>query len=310
MGKMMGREKKIRFFLNRRPPLHISRLIEKSTDLFETTSDFIELSACGILGFKKIGLSQRIKSTVSKSTLMKNQLATTTVLLALAAHAHAAATVAYSATASPSLSPDGSGSTNVWNTSILGSNAGFFLGDSGSNGDGNGAGAGTSAWAMFANNNDQAFSNHTFVGGALTNGQTVGLNFDNGFFDSTKSAGIQLRSGSTVLFSLYFRGGQSFYEYLDAGGTDIDTTRGFSDDGAAFSFTLNSATTYSASYGSANWSGTITSSAVDNIQVFNNSAGSGSTRDVYFNNLTVVPEPASAALGLIGSVLLLRRRRN
>ena len=39
------------------------------------------------------------------------------------------------------------------------------------------------------------------------------------------------------------------------------------------------------------------------------SSDPGSTRDVYFNDLTVVPEPASATLGLIGTVLLLRRRR-
>ncbi len=40
-----------------------------------------------------------------------------------------------------------------------------------------------------------------------------------------------------------------------------------------------------------------------------NSAGSGSTRDVYFNNLTVVPESISEALGLLGALLLLRRRK-
>jgi hypothetical protein len=240
---------------------------------------------------------------------LKNHLVTTFAVFALATHANAAATASYSATAAPNSNPDGTGSTDVWSTSTIGVNAGFFLGNSGSNGDGSGAGAGTSAWAMYANSNDQAFSTHTFAGGALVAGQTVGIDFDNGYFDTSKSAGIQIRSGATVLFSLYFRGGQSFYEYLDLGGTDIDTTKGFSDDGAAFSFTLNSATTYSASYGSASWTGTITNSAVDNIQIFNNSAGGGSTRDVYFNNLTVVPEPASAVLGLIGSVLLIRRRR-
>lgn len=240
---------------------------------------------------------------------LKKQLVSGLVLLSLIAPAYSASTVSYSATDSPSASPDGTGAINVWTTSTLGPNAGFFQGNSGSNGDGNGAGAGASAWAMFANSNDQAFAAHTFAGGALSLGQTVGLNFDNGFFDSTKSAGIQLRNGNTVLFSLYFRGGQAFYEYLDSGVTDADTTRGFSDDGAAFSFTLNTATTYSASYGAANWTGTIANAAVDNIQVYNNSAGSGATRDVYFNNLSVIPEPASAMLGLVGSVLLLRRRR-
>jgi hypothetical protein len=239
---------------------------------------------------------------------MRNLLAI--LSLATIGTSYGAATVSYSATAAPNSNPDGTGSVDVWTTTTIGGNAGFFQGDSGLNGDGTGAGAGTTAWAMYANSGDQAFAAHTFVGGALAIGQTVGLNFDNGYVDDTKSTGIQIRNGTSVLFALYFKGGQSFYQYLDAGGTDINTTKGFSDDGAAFSFTLNSATTYSATYGSASWSGTIANSPVDGIQVYNNSAGSGSAPNVYFNDLTVIPEPTAAALGLLGSVLLLRRRRN
>lgn len=229
-------------------------------------------------------------------------------MLGLAA-SHGAATVSYVASNAPNASPDANSNTvNVWTTTTSGS-AGFFSGNSSSNGDGNGGGAGNPAWAMWANSSGQAFAQYDFESSALSVAQTVGLNFDNGYINGGSSTGIQLRSGGTVLFSLYFRGGQSFYEYLDAGGTDVDTTRGFSDDGASFSFTLNSATTYSASYGSASWTGTIANSAVDNIRVFNNNAGSGGQFDVYFNNLTVVPEPGAAALGLVGTALLLRRRR-
>ena len=136
----------------------------------------------------------------------KTHLVAGFLLLGIVSHAHAAATVSYSATAKPDDNPDGTGAVDVWSTSVIGTNAGFFLGNSAGNGDGNGAGAGTSAWAMYANSNDQAFSTHTFAGGALTIDQTVGLNFDNGYFDDTKSAGIQIRNGSTVLFALYFRG--------------------------------------------------------------------------------------------------------
>jgi hypothetical protein len=39
------------------------------------------------------------------------------------------------------------------------------------------------------------------------------------------------------------------------------------------------------------------------------SADSGSGRDGFVDNILVVPEPASAVLGLLGTVLLLRRRR-
>lgn len=225
------------------------------------------------------------------------------------AASHGAATVNYVASNSPSASPDANTNTvNVWTTTSSGS-AGFFSGNSGGNGDGNGAGAGNPAWAMWANGGGQSFAQYDFQSSALAVSQTLGLNFDNGYINNGSSVGIQLRSGTTLVFSLYFRGGQSFYEYLDAGGSDIDTTRGFSDDGAAFSFTLNSATTYSASYGAASWSGTIANTAIDNIRVFNNNAGSGGQFDVYFNNLTVVPEPGAAALGLVGTALLLRRRR-
>ncbi len=230
----------------------------------------------------------------------------------MAACANAAATVSYSASADPGANPDATGGFNVWAVTLSpGGTRGSFLGNSGTNGDGNGAGAGTSAWALFASGGGQSFANHTFGGGALNVAQTVGLNFDSGYIDSGsgQSAGIQLRNGSTVLFSLYFRGGQSVHEYLDAGGSDIDTTKGFTDDGGAFSFTLNSATSYSASYAGASWTGTLSGAAIDNIQVFNNNAGAGGAANVFFNGLTVVPEPSSAFLGLFGSLLLLRRRR-
>lgn len=231
------------------------------------------------------------------------------LFLAMSACVNAATLVSYSATDGPGADPDGTGSVNVWQTSIIGLEAGSFLGNSGSNGDGSGAGAGTSAWALYAHSGSQSFASHTFAGGSLGASQTVGLDFDNGYLDAPNAAGIQLRNGATVLFSLYFRGGQSVYEYLDAGGFDIDTSRGFSDDGAAFSFTLNSSTTYSASYGAASWTGTLSGASIDNIQVFNNNAGSADPNNVFFNNLSVIPEPSSAALGLIGAVLLLRRRR-
>ena len=60
---------------------------------------------------------------------------------------------------------------------------------------------------------------------------------------------------------------------------------------APFVITLNSATTYSASYNGTPWSGTY-SGTIDGIRVFNDRAGDGS--DVFFNNLAIVPEPSCA----------------
>ena len=48
------------------------------------------------------------------------------LLLGVVADVHSAATVTYSATAKPDDNPDGTGTVNVWTTSIIGTNAGFF----------------------------------------------------------------------------------------------------------------------------------------------------------------------------------------
>ena len=52
------------------------------------------------------------------------------------------------------------------------------------------------------------------------------------------------------------------------------------------------------------WSGISTNGVDAATTIFNNRSGAN-----YNATLTIIPEPASAALGLIGSLLLLRRRR-
>lgn len=239
---------------------------------------------------------------------MRKNLLSLILSIAALSSANAATNITYSASASPDANPDGnSGSVNVWTTSNTGV-SGFFLGNSANNAGGSAAGAGTSAWAVYAQSLSNAFATHTFSGGALAVGQTVSLDFDNGWLVDFAVVGIKLRNGSTDLMTFSFTGGQSNYARTDAGGT-ASTTEGFTGNGGTFSFTLNSATSYSSSFRSASWSGSISNLAVDNIQVFNIGAGTGANHDVFFNNLTVVPEPSSAALGLIGTLALLRRRR-
>ena len=235
-------------------------------------------------------------------------------ILVVANSAFGATNVLYTASSGPAANPDAnSNSVNVWTTSTdasNGSEGGFFQGDSAGNG--GLAGAGSSAWATYANSNKQTFSSHVFAGGALNVGQTVSMQFDNGDIDTGKSTGIQLFNGNTLLFQLYFRGGESFYEFYDnlsSGTFDQDTVAGFSKDGGTFSFKLDTATTYSATWRNASWSGTIQNLGIDSIQVYNNSAGGGSGKDVYFNNLQVVPEPSAALIAGLGSLALLRRRR-
>jgi len=218
---------------------------------------------------------------------LRNLIAVATICAS--SGAFAATNVSYTASSAPSANPDANaGSVNVWTTTAT-------------TGDGNQAGG------------QETFSSHTFAGGALNVGQTVSLQFDNGDIATDKSTGIQLYNGATLLFQLYVRGGQTIYEFYDnlGGGTfDQDTTAGFSKDGGTFSFTLNSSTGYSATWGNATpWTGSIQNLSIDRIQVYNNSAGSGGGNDVYFNNLTVVPEPSAALLGGLGALALLRRRR-
>lgn len=109
---------------------------------------------------------------------------------------------------------------------------------------------------------------------------------------------------------------------LNDGGVDFSSGAvGYSDD-TVYDFTFTSvigSTNYSwtvsqrgggtASGTDFNYSGVGTTlSNVSGIAFFW-SADSGSGRDGFVDNIVVVPEPASAALGLIGTALLLRRRR-
>ncbi len=75
-------------------------------------------------------------------------------------------------------------------------------------------------------------------------------------------------------------------------------------------FTITGGNTYSATAGTASWTGTFTGSLAG-IEVFNDAAGNGS--DVGFDNLaiTAVPEPSPVSLLASGGVALLgyRQRR-
>ena len=123
---------------------------------------------------------------------------------------------------------------------------------------------------------------------------------------------MSLTSGGTPVVTVKFIGGDldGVYRYDDAGGTNQSTGQAFLTPNtvlAPFVVTLDSATTYSASYNGTPWSGTY-SGSIDGIRVFNDRAGDGS--DVYFNNLSVaVPEPSCIALAMLAGLCLVTRRR-
>lgn len=241
------------------------------------------------------------------------------ILMLAASLSQGATVISYTATSDPAGSPDGtitaggSGTANVWATSTTGS-GGSFSGNSGGNGDGNGAGAGNPAWGIWSNTGGQSNAVHSFAGGALSVGQDIGLDFDNGFLDAGATVGVSLRNAANDnLFEFFFTGGNASYSKNDSGGFSL-TGKTFTDDGFKFSFRLGAGNTYVGSLGATALSGSLISNAdqaISNIRVFTVGNGSGgAARDMFFNNLTITPEPSRAMFLMLGlGCLVVRRRR-
>lgn len=190
------------------------------------------------------------------------------------------------------------------------SQAGSFQGDSGGNGDGAGAGAGNPAWGFYANSGQSSAGVWNLAGGSLTVGQELGIDFDNGFINNGSQVGIEFRNGSSVGLSIFFTGGASFYQVFRNGGV-VNSTEGFTDNGFTVRVESTGTATYALNFGSFSQTGTFGNgvTAIDNIRVFNSNAGGSGAFNVFANNITVVPEPASALLGSLGILALLRRRK-
>lgn len=202
--------------------------------------------------------------------------------------------------------------TDGWSLTSTGTSAqaGSFQGNSGGNGDGAGAGAGNPAWGFYANSGQSSSGVWSLVGGSLTVGQEVGIDFDNGFINNGSQVGIEFRNGTTVGLSIFFDGGDSFYEVFRNGGV-VNSSVGFTDNGFNIQVESTGTSTYALSFGAFSQTGTFGNgvSAIDNIRVYNNNAGGGGQFNLFANNITVVPEPSAALLGGLGALALLRRRR-
>ncbi|MES2598439.1 MAG: hypothetical protein V4662_24100 [Verrucomicrobiota bacterium] len=243
------------------------------------------------------------------------------ILVLAASLSQGATIISYTATADPAGSPDGtitsggSGTANVWSTSTTGT-AGSFSADSASNGDNSnvgGTGAGNPAWALWSNTGGESNAVHTLAGGALSVGQGIDLDFDNGFVNSGGTVGVSLQNAAGQnLFEFFFTGGNPNYRRNDFGGV-VDTTTGFTDNGLDFSFALNSATGYTASLAGTAFSGSLisqTDQAIARVRVFNSSnQGNNGDNDLFFNNLAVSPEPSRLLFLALGLTLMGGRRR-
>ncbi|MGJ8697056.1 MAG: PEP-CTERM sorting domain-containing protein [Verrucomicrobiaceae bacterium] len=212
------------------------------------------------------------------------------------------------------LSATGSPSTQGWTittTSGDGGQNGEFSGNSASNAGGaSGAGAGNPAWALYANSGQTASATYALAGGALSVGQALGIDFDNGYIETGGSAGIEFLNGTTQALLVSYSNGDASYRYADSSGSTLSGI-GWTGDGFNVKVTMTASGTYSLDMAGSNFTGTLANTlpSFDTIRVYNNNAGGGGDRDVYFNNLQVVPEPSSALLGGIALLGLLGRRR-
>lgn len=208
-------------------------------------------------------------------------------------------------------SVDASSGFGIFNTSGgSGGSSGTFTGASD---------IGNPSWGFYANNGETSQALYDFAGGALTVGQTVSFQIDNGNIQPGGTVGIGLQNigSGQNRFETYFSGGQSNYSRLDSAGVS-STGVGFTSSGLTFAFTLTGADTYSIDItpigsSTTTLTGTLggnAGSGVDRLRFFNFNAGAGGGSDAFLNNIEIVPEPSSAALfGLAGIALALRRRK-
>lgn len=246
----------------------------------------------------------------------------------VASVANASMLASYSASDSPGSAPDGNGDTDVWTvTGFGGADRSFYQGDSY---DGN-----VGMWAIWDRDAsvDGGFSEtqatHTYAGGALTVGQSVSIDYTYANIASGERVGIRLLDGITTEAEFSFLGGGDYWSHTDtasAGYTDT-SMRWNGGDIIQVAFTLTGANSYSMSITAGSnpgfaqggdnnpnpgaflesWSGTFTGSSIDGIQVFT-AGGDGS--DQRFDNLSVIPEPATISLvGAFGLGALFLRRR-
>ncbi|MEO0530432.1 MAG: hypothetical protein AAF266_07605 [Planctomycetota bacterium] len=222
---------------------------------------------------------------------------------------------------SPDANEVGGGTVDIWAFDSGGAgpaNAGSFIGDSGANAAGSGAGAGNPAWALYANSGATSTASANLAGlmgrSLAQAGDSISLNFDNGFIDNTRSVGVQfVDSNGVVTSQLSFTGGDAEYQLSDVSTTA--TGVGFTGDGFNIALTLTSGNgEYTIDFAGTTLASRLLSGSVKDIasiEVFNASAGGGSERDIYFNNLTVTAVPeVSAALAmpmLFGLLAGLRR---
>jgi 1,4-alpha-glucan branching enzyme len=196
-----------------------------------------------------------------------------------------------------------------------GSNVFFYIGSSTLNDNSSAPSNGSNdintagvAWGITALDGVLANARRPFTN-ALASGQSFQIDMDNGYINTGGSVGISLEnSSSNAVWQYYFQGGASSYT-INAGSTNGSAMPNFTVDGMHITFTLTSASTYSATVltytpGGGPGAGTTYTytgsllnpsggQSITSVRLWNYQAGSGTNYNAYFNNLSISGGAAS-----------------
>lgn len=204
-----------------------------------------------------------------------------------------------------------------WTLTNNGVNSGRFIGSSITVG-GPGADINTSgeSFGMFGHSGQASEAFRDFNGNSLDVGQTFSLELAVNFRNGQK--GFDLRnSADAVIFNFNIGnlgGGDAYTVQFSSGGNGSIGNTYSANTEFLLSFTQ---TSLAGGTWSIARSGGVTdldtgtySGVAENFKLYVNNTGSGAAENNLFaNNFTVVPEPATALLGSLGVLLLLRRRK-
>ena len=236
----------------------------------------------------------------------------------------------YTGSTWPSPAPNngfGFGSWSLASSTPNGGFAGQFFGSSGGIDSANG-----NSFGMYANGGASAQStiSRSFLQ-TLTESQTFSIQMQNGnVTDNGGQVGFNLQDGSgNNIFTFAFLGGGANYQLKlwtsPSSFTQVNTGVGFTSgamtlaltegagDSWSFAITTSSGTTTLSSAGTGD---PLDENTISQVQGFNLNGGAsrtlGDNANLYFNNLTIVPEPGTLALlgtSLLGGLLFWRRGR-
>jgi hypothetical protein len=224
-----------------------------------------------------------------------------------------AATGAFGATAAS----DSSSNYGTWNS---GSNGGFGFGAWTIN-DGDGGhyigstGLGGNTFGLFNTFTSTTTDAIRPFTGVLGAGDTFSIDLGFSTFAATGSVGINLRSGTNEVITLFTTGSGDWMLNDGAGNFSAGATA-TANSPYTFSLTYNGGSSYSFSLtgspGGINFNSSNGGiSSIDNVRFFNFNQGPGA--NFGFDNLSIVPEPSSLALlagpALLGAWFFVRRRR-